>query len=578
MIWKTFVAFFTSIAAVCAIQQKNVSLALLEITTSVAKDARSVYVTPSLFGPPLPPAVTATSYHLFVLAEPLSGCVPLTNNVSGKAVLLNRGDCAFDVKVWYAQEAGAALVLVRDTPAAALEHPDQIDCTIGSGEYCEDSASCVSSTCVFSPLYQMRCCVDNVLISMSGVNASRPITIPSVYLSVLDGQLVENYMIAHGQEVFATVWIPVNQSPWNISMILMWALGVVVVMYAAYHSAAKEREWSRHIVATAMEATPLTSPTSSHQNYYTEVPSNAAIDDNSEDDQPLQLTAKHAGLFLVMGSCMLLLMFYIHALVLIQLVFAAASSFCVTYLITYPLAIMYISSPLVAFGVGLIPSFALVVVWFVYNSNPWIWILQDAFGICLCVVFVDSIQLPSLQIAVYLLAAAFFYDVFFVYISPFVFGSNVMVDVASRVGEVSSEINGKLAIDFCTRHPESVSCGHSTVPLVLSLPLIHSIYGGSSLLGLGDLVLPALLVSFGLRVDYCTGRPLHLKHSYYVHLCIAYAIGLLAANVMSIVLQEYVAGQPALMYIVPIMLGTIVYKAKADGEFDVLWHGPAFFV
>ncbi|EQC25590.1 hypothetical protein SDRG_16560 [Saprolegnia diclina VS20] len=547
---------------------RNLSLSVLEITTSVAKEARSVYVAPSLFGPTLPAAVTATSYHALTLGAPLLGCSPLTNNVTGAAVLLDRGVCAFDVKVRHAQAAGAAMVLVRDTPAAALTHPSQIDCALGSGDYCEDSATCVSSTCVYSPLHDARCCVENVLIAMTGDgNASTSdITIPSVYLTVLDGALVQGYMEAHAGDTFVTASIPTTESPWNWSMLLIWALGVSVVVFASYHSAARERFYSQHVVATAMEVTSLLSPSTTHADAFVDV---GSYDD--EGDQPLQLTAKHALLFLLMGSAMLLIMYYVHLLVLIQLIFATASCFCVTYLVTYPLALRCCSDSLPTLLLATLPSLALVVLWFLANSHPHIWVLQDALGICLCVVFVDSIQLPSLQIATYLLAAAFFYDVFFVYLSPYVFGSNVMVDVASRAGQVSSEIN-----DFCTRHPESVACGHVTVPLVLSLPLVHSIYGGSSLLGLGDIVLPALLVSFGLRVDYCSGRPLRLRHSYYVVLCVAYAAGLLAANVMSIVLQQYVAGQPALMYIVPAMLGTIFVRAKASGDLDVLWDGPAF--
>ncbi|OQR85830.1 signal peptide peptidase-like, aspartyl protease family A22B [Achlya hypogyna] len=562
------VALVSAVAAATA--PRNISLAVLEITTSVAKDARSVYVAPSLFGPRLQAAVAATSYHALVLGAPALGCTPLTNNVSNAAVLLDRGGCAFDVKVWHAQVAGAAMVLVRDTPAAALTHPGQIDCALGMGDYCEDSASCVSSTCVYSPAHNSRCCVENVLVAMNGANESRPITIPSVYLTVLDGALVQGYLEVHVGDTFVTASIPTAESPWNASMLLIWALGVAVVVFAAYHSAARERYWSQHVVATAMEVTSLVSPSSPAAAYYTNGRPDE-LDTPDSDDQPLQLTTKHAGLFLIMGSSMLLVMYYVHILVLIQLIFAVASAFCVAYLVTYPLAMRCAGDrPLVACILGVAPAVALVVVWFVENSHPWIWLLQDALGICLCVVFVDSIQLPSLQIATYLLAAAFFYDVFFVYLSPFVFGSNVMVDVASRAGQVA-EIN-----DFCTRHPESVSCGHPTVPLVLSLPLVHSIYGGSSLLGLGDIVLPALLVSFGLRVDYCSGRPLHLRHSYYVQLCVAYAAGLLAANVMSIVLQPYVAGQPALMYIVPAMLATVTVKAKADGDWEVLWDGPAF--
>ncbi len=129
-------------------------------------------------------------------------------------------------------------------------------------------------------------------------------------------------------------------------------------------------------------------------------------------------------------------------------------------------------------------------------------------------------------------------------------------------------------LDFCLRHPESSSCGHETIPLVLSIPLFFSNYAGFSLLGLGDIVLPGLLVSFALRVDYCRGQCLNHK-SYFFIASLAYAVGLLFANVMALALQRYVAGQPALMYIVPCLLGSLFWRAKCRDELQEMWDGPA---
>ncbi len=50
-------------------------------------------------------------------AYPTNGCEPLVNDVNGKIALIDRGTCAFVVKVKYAQEAGAIAVVVADSVA-----------------------------------------------------------------------------------------------------------------------------------------------------------------------------------------------------------------------------------------------------------------------------------------------------------------------------------------------------------------------------------------------------------------------------------------------------------------------------
>ncbi|KAH9124428.1 hypothetical protein LEN26_009234 [Aphanomyces euteiches] len=541
----------------------NVSLAVLELTSFATKVSHTMYVSPSLFGPPLPVAVTSTSYTSLALANPLSACTPLVASVQDQAVLVDRGECTFETKILHAQQAGASLVLVRDTPQAALQQPSQVDCTLGSGEFCEESASCVSSTCVFTPALQQRCCVRNILVAMNGsAPAVDQIKIPSVYLTVLDGSTVENFFVEHPNATVVTVSLPQAESPWNWSMLLIWALGVGVVVATAYHSAEKERCFSRQLHAANVAGD------STFQHAYVPIKEHA--------EEPLNMTMHHALLFLVMGSGMLLLMYYLHVILFIQCLFALASWVCLTHLVTHPLMLRILPAPShgscnwPAFW-SVWPSLAIVALWFFERQHPLTWILQNFLGICLCFVFVDSIHIPSLKIATALLVVAFAYDVFFVYFSPMIFGANVMVEVASRGGKISLDMN-----EFCLRHPESSSCGHDTIPLVLTIPLVFSNYGGTSLLGLGDIVLPALLASFALRVDYCLARPLNLS-SYFVWATIAYAVGLLSANVMAIVLQHFVAGQPALMYIVPCMLGAVSYNAHTKDELVDLWNGPTCF-
>ena len=65
--------------------------------------------------------------------------------------------------------------------------------------------------------------------------------------------------------------------------------------------------------------------------------------------------------------------------------------------------------------------------------------------------------------------------------------------------------------------------------------------GGSSLLGLGDIVLPGLLMSFARRIDLSDaikGEKDRRRPSYFPVLCACYAVGLMMANVGVIVMEQ----------------------------------------
>jgi signal peptide peptidase-like protein 2B len=58
---------------------------------------------------------------------------------------------------------------------------------------------------------------------------------------------------------------------------------------------------------------------------------------------------------------------------------------------------------------------------------------------------------------------------------------------------------------------------------------------------------------------------------YFVPLVIAYAVGLLMANAAVYLMQM---GQPALLYLVPCTLGTMIYLGWKREELRALWEGP----
>merc|ERR1712176_737862 len=131
--------------------------------------------------------------------------------------------------------------------------------------------------------------------------------------------------------------------------------------------------------------------------------------------------------------------------------------------------------------------------------------------------------------------------------------------------------------------------------MLLTIPRFGDFMGGSSLLGLGDIVLPGLLLSFAARYDtakrilgiirggngsltsytcpeqnlcgecnFCSG-------GYFPPLIVAYACGLFMANTAVYVMEM---GQPALLYLVPACLGTICFLGWRRNELRSLWDGP----
>ena len=231
------------------------------------------------------------------------------------------------------------------------------------------------------------------------------------------------------------------------------------------------------------------------------------------------------------------------------------------------------------------------------------WITQDVLGMCMCVTFLGLIQLNSIKVASVLLIVAFFYDIFFVFITPYIFkGRSVMIEVATSGGPPKAD-----AI-WCEKYPSDSDCkGGDPMPMLFSVPRLFDYQRGSSMLGLGDIVLPGLLLSFAARLDAArlvcalysaTKRsdtsaggnvmfeqegglppPMSAWYAllfggygyYFVPLMISYAIGLFMANA-AVYLMEM--GQPALLYLVPCTLGTMAYKGWKRNELMSLWNGP----
>ncbi|XP_048829379.1 signal peptide peptidase-like 2A isoform X2 [Brienomyrus brachyistius] len=213
------------------------------------------------------------------------------------------------------------------------------------------------------------------------------------------------------------------------------------------------------------------------------------------------------------------------------------------------------------------------VLWGVYrNEDRWIWILQDLLGIAFCLNFMKTITVSNFKICVILLSLLLIYDVFFVFITPFLTkdGQSIMVEVALGPGSVAEKSGGKMVTV-----PAVPTAPYEKLPLVMRVPRFlapNLCMMQFSILGYGDIIVPGLLVAYCHRFDVWTSSP---KRIYFMSCTIAYFLGMVVTFVVMILSQM---GQPALLYLVPFTLLTSAAVAWRRGEMKRFWSGTAYEV
>ena len=200
-----------------------------------------------------------------------------------------------------------------------------------------------------------------------------------------------------------------------------------------------------------------------------------------------------------------------------------------------------------------VTSTVIVGAWIILRHAPLWWVLQDYLALWLCVASFGLLQIPSLKIGAILLGSALVYDVWWVYLQPMVTGSaSAMVSIAK----------------------------HHALPLFLAFPEIDSVGTAPAyaILGLGDILLPGLLIIFAyrwrLRESKRSGQEFGVNSCrYFWPLCGAYIAGLVLTYIALSLNIGGQHGQPALLYLVPTTLGSCVLLAMLYGEFDEMWQG-----
>jgi minor histocompatibility antigen H13 len=164
-------------------------------------------------------------------------------------------------------------------------------------------------------------------------------------------------------------------------------------------------------------------------------------------------------------------------------------------------------------------------VWYVMKKH---WLANNTLGLAFSIQGIEMLSLGSFKIGAILLAGLFIYDIFWVFCTP------VMVSVAKS-------FDAPIKLIFPT--------GDLTRPF--------------SMLGLGDIVIPGIFVALSLRFDMSRGR----EKIYFSSAFAGYTAGLL---VTILVMNWFQAAQPALLYIVPGVIGFMAVHCAARGEIKAL--------
>ncbi|ELK38200.1 Signal peptide peptidase-like 3 [Myotis davidii] len=180
---------------------------------------------------------------------------------------------------------------------------------------------------------------------------------------------------------------------------------------------------------------------------------------------------------------------------------------------------------------------------------------MDALAMGLCVTMIAFIRLPSLKVSYLLHSGLLIYGVFGVFSSAYIFNSNIMVKASTYLADNPLNCFPR----SFTWGPCWARCSSPVLPGKLVFP--SSTGSHFSMLRIGDIVMPGLLLCFVLRYDNYKKQansdscgasgPTNIsgrmqKVSYFHCTLIGYFVGLLTATVASRIHQ---AAQPALLSI-----------------------------
>ncbi|CAG9537495.1 unnamed protein product [Cercopithifilaria johnstoni] len=211
------------------------------------------------------------------------------------------------------------------------------------------------------------------------------------------------------------------------------------------------------------------------------------------------------------------------------------------------------------------------ITWFVFRRHPYAFLLLDFINIAVCIHILKGLRFPNLMWLTILLMCMFVYDMFMVFITPFLTksGCSVMIEVAAGT-DCSKASGGYLVAPINTDVPEKFpmlfQVPRLSDPMISCIDLEIEKGFHPIILGLGDVILPGYLICFCFTVDFVV----RTRHLYGFVSIIGYGFGLI---VTFIALTLMKTAQPALIYLIPFTLAPIIILALIRQEFKLLWTG-----
>ncbi|XP_024024093.1 signal peptide peptidase-like 4 [Morus notabilis] len=368
------------------------------------------------------------------------------------------------------------------------------------------------------------------------------ISIPAVMLPQDAGTILEDDL-KNNFRVSVQLYSPLRPLV-DIAEVFLWLMAVGTILCASYWSAWTTRE-------AALEQDKLLKDAS-------EETLNA---EGSESSGYVDINTTAAVLFVVIASCFLVMLYKLMSSWFLEVLVVLFCIGGVEGLQTCLVALLscfrwfkharesYVKVPIlgaVSYLTLAVSPFCIVLaaIWAANRRVSFAWIGQDILGIALIITVLQIVRIPNLKVGTVLLSCAFMYDIFWVFVSKWWFHESVMIVVAR--GDKS---------------------GEDGIPMLLKIPRMFDPWGGYSIIGFGDIILPGLVVAFSLRFDWLANKK--LRAGYFVWAMSAYGLGLLITYVALNLMDGH--GQPALLYIVPFTLGPFLTLGKKRGDLKILW-------
>ena len=224
------------------------------------------------------------------------------------------------------------------------------------------------------------------------------------------------------------------------------------------------------------------------------------------------------------------------------------------------------------FAATLLLCVSLTATWLVVRNSQYGWLLHNLLGFALVTYIFSSTLCFSTRVVAIAMIVFFFYDIIMVFITPYMTESHdsVMVKVAT---------GGSIDVE-----PQHGSSNAEPLPIVFQVPNLLTSelekrcsellanYWPYSLLGYGDASVPGLLVARCLHFDLA-----HKPHSfrgklrpYFTVAGLAYSVGLVVTYVALFLMKR---PQPALLYLVPITLGSVTLTSLFRRQFFLFFTG-----